>query len=92
MQSLNQIPQNADVTMEDANLKNKKALHELMVRDGWFLPSLSSKFMNQKVMQLIRNREVFAVTQKQVVFRICSTPPSKEALVEKYEAYVAGIQ
>jgi len=32
-----------------------------MVRDGWFLPKLNSKFMNQKVMNLIRNKKIFAV-------------------------------
>jgi len=35
-----------DFSLEDVNLKNKRALYELMVRDGWYLPKLNSKFMN----------------------------------------------
>jgi hypothetical protein len=86
------ITNQQEVAVEDVNLKNKKALYELMVRDGWFLAKLSSKFMNQKMMNLIRNKKIFAVFQRQVVYRICCSPPSKEALVKKYEDYVAAVQ
>ena len=34
------------VPIDEVSLKNKKALYELMIRSGWFLPKLSSKFMN----------------------------------------------
>ena len=51
----------AQVPLDEANLKNKKALYELMIRDGWYLAKLKSKFMNQKVMHSIRNKKVFAV-------------------------------
>ena len=40
--------------VDDVNLKNKKALYELMIRNGWFLPKLSSKYMNQKTLNQIR--------------------------------------
>ena len=52
---------NAPVNVDDVNLKNKKALYELMVRSGWFLPKLSSKFMNQKTMNLIRGKKIFSL-------------------------------
>ncbi len=47
--------------MSEASLKDKKALYELMIRDGYFLPKLSSKYVNQKQMQLIRDKKIFAI-------------------------------
>ena len=58
---INQQMVAAQVPLDEANLKNKKALYELMIRDGWYLAKLKSKFMNQKVMHSIRNKKVFAV-------------------------------
>ena len=72
----------------DANLKNKQAFYELMIRDGYYLPKLNSKFMNQKMMQAIRDKKVFALLQKQIVFRICISPPSKEHLLIKLHQYL----
>ena len=72
----------------DANLKNKQAFYELMIRDGYYLPKLTSKFMNQKMMQAIRDKKVFALLQKQIVFRICISPPSKEHLLIKLHQYL----
>jgi len=51
------------VELEEANLKNKKAFYELMIRDGWFLAKLSSKFINAKIMQMIRSKDIYAITQ-----------------------------
>jgi len=34
------------VNAEEAAIKDKKAYYELLVRAGWFLPKLSSKFIN----------------------------------------------
>jgi hypothetical protein len=41
-------------------------------------------------MNLIRNKKIFAIMQRQVIFRICCSPPSKQTLVLKYESYVAA--
>ena len=38
--------QQRDVPASEANLRNKEAFYELMIRDGYFLPKLSSKFVN----------------------------------------------
>ena len=59
-------------------------MYELMIRDGYYLPDESSKFVNQKMLQKIREKKVFAIQQREVFFRICATPPSKSILVNKY--------
>jgi len=56
-----QIQQHQDVFASEANLKNKQAFYELMLRDGYFLPKLNSKFINQKVLQLIRDKKIFSI-------------------------------
>jgi hypothetical protein len=81
----------ADVPAAEASLRNKEAFYELMLREGYFLPKLSSKFVNQKVLQLIRDKKIFSVFQRQVVFRICVAPPAKQALLAKFHQYLAAI-
>ena len=51
---------NLQVSLEDANIKDKKAYYELLVRNGWYLPKLSSKFINQKTLLAIRDKKIFA--------------------------------
>ena len=51
---------NMQVSLEDAAIKDKKAYYELLVRTGWYLPKLSSKFINQKMLLAIRDNKVFA--------------------------------
>ena len=55
--------QSASVNPEDASLKDKRAYYELLVRAGFFLPKLSSKFINQKMLMLIRESKVFVPKQ-----------------------------
>ena len=38
--------QHMDVPAAEASLRNKEAFYELMLREGYFLPKLSSKFVN----------------------------------------------
>ena len=88
--AMNQPPplQNRDVPAAEANLKNKQAFYELMIRDGYFLPKLSSKFVNQKVLQQMRDKKIYSVYQRQVVFRICVSPPPKQVLLQKFHQYL----
>ena len=44
--NLLKISQSNNVLSSDANLKNKQAFYELMIRDGYYLPKLNSKYMN----------------------------------------------
>ena len=78
------------VNPEDAALRDKRAFYELLVRAGFFLPKLSSKFINQRMLMLIRDAKVFVPKQAQVVFRVCATPPSKQVMIDKYVAYCAS--
>ena len=75
------------VNPEEAALRDKRAYYELLVRAGFFMPKLSSKFINQKMLMSIRDGKVFVPKQAQVVFRVCCTPPSKQVMIDKYVAY-----
>jgi len=75
------------VSPEDASLRDKRAYYELLVRAGFFLPKLSSKFVNQKMLMLVREGSVFVPKQAQVVFRVCCTPPQKQVMIDKYVRY-----
>jgi hypothetical protein len=55
--------QGGAVNPEDASLRDKRAYYELLVRAGFFLPKLSSKFINQKMLMLIRESKVFVPKQ-----------------------------
>ena len=76
-----------NVSPEEAAIKDKKAYYELLVRQGFYLPKLNSKFVNQRTLIFIRDKKIFVPTQQQVVFRLCCTPPTKEVMIDKYITY-----
>jgi hypothetical protein len=68
--------------------KNVKAYWEQEIRLGAFLPAFTSKFVNERVITQIKNKELLSIRQEQVVFRVCMTPPKKLVLVQKLEHYL----
>ena len=68
--------------------KNVKAYWEQEIRQGLFLPAFTSKFINEKTITAVKNRELLCIRQDQVTFRICMTPPSKLVLINKLEQYL----
>jgi len=63
-----------------------------MIRSGWFLPKFSCKFINTKTLNLIRSKKIFSSMQREVVFRLCCFPPSKETLLIKFHNYLKQIR
>lgn len=53
-----------------------------------FLPAFSSKFMCEKAITQIKQGEILAIRQNQVVFRVCMNPPTKNVLIQKLEHYL----
>jgi len=79
-----------DVEASQFRIKSVKAMREILVRNGKFLPSLKSKFLTQKIMIQMREGHIFCLDQNQVIFKECCTPPRKEVLVKKYINYAAA--
>ena len=73
-------------------LKNLAAFYELMQREGYCLPDLSSKFVNQVTLTLMYTNKIYNLKQEDVVYRECVKPPSKQAMVAKLEQYLADIR
>jgi len=79
--------------MADANLnarggpslKNIAAFHELMRREGWAVPAISSKFVNLETLTLMYTGKIYNLRQDDVCYRECVKPPSKLAMVQKFE-------
>ena len=74
--------------MNDALVKDKKAYHELLVRSGWVLPDLDSKFVSSENLISIQAKKIYGLKVADVVFRQCVTPPCKQVLVDKLNLYL----
>ena len=72
----------------DALVKDKKAYHELLVRSGFVLPELDSKFISCDNLISIQAKKIFGLKVEDVVYRQCVTPPSKQVLLEKLDFYL----
>ena len=72
-------------------LKNMAAFHELMRREGYYVPAISSRFVNKRTLNMMYRGEIFSLRQKDVVYRECVKPPTKLVLVQKYEQYLSAI-
>ena len=72
----------------DALVKDKKAYHELLVRSGFVLPELDSKFVSSDNLIGIQAKKIFGLKVDDVVYRQCVTPPSKQVLLDKLNHYL----
>ena len=76
------------VNMMDALVKDKKAYHELLVRNGYVLPDLDSKFVSSDNLISIQAKKLYGLKVNDVIYRQCVTPPSKQVLVDKLTIYL----
>jgi len=81
---------NPGVNMMDALVKDKKAYHELLVRNGYVLPDIDSKFVSSDNLISIQAKKLYGLKVADVVFRQCVTPPCKQVLVDKLTLYLQG--
>ena len=72
-------------------LKNLAAFHELMRREGYCVPALSSKFVNKITLNQMYTGKIFCLRQEDIVYRECVKPPSKLVMVQKLEKYLRDI-
>jgi len=76
------------VAASEVRIMGSPMLHELMTRNGYFLPRLESRFCTQKMLLRIRDGEVWCPKQEQIVLRQCTRPPSVQVLVQKLQHYL----
>jgi len=76
------------VNMMDALVKDKKAYHELLVRSGFVLPDIDSKFVSSDNLISIQAKKLYGLKVNDVCYRQCVTPPSKQVLVDKLTVYL----
>jgi hypothetical protein len=60
---------NPGVNMMDALVKDKKAYHELLVRNGYVLPDIDSKFVSSDNLISIQAKKLYGLKVSDVVFR-----------------------
>jgi hypothetical protein len=76
------------VNVMDALVKDKRAYHELLVRSGFVLPDLESKFVSCDNLIAVHNKKIYGLRVEEVFYRQCVTPPSKQVLVDKLNYYL----
>ena len=77
--------------IDQMKFRNLDACWEFLTRMGYFLPALTSKFMNADTMRKIADKQILAIMQNQVVFRRCYAPPRVAVLVQKLEHYCKAL-
>jgi hypothetical protein len=60
---------NPGVNMMDALVKDKKAYHELLVRNGYVLPDIDSKFVSSDNLISIQAKKLYGLKVADVVIR-----------------------
>ena len=75
MENLNASKQVIDVL--EANIKNKEAFYELLVRNKYVLPAYDSKFITGQMLIDIRDGRVFSLKEPEIFFAQCFSPPTK---------------
>jgi hypothetical protein len=60
-----------------------KELRDLMVRNGYYVPSLKSKYCTQKQLLAVKRGVLFGLKYKDVMLKEITHPPSKQVLLAK---------
>ena len=73
-----------DIAGEDQNIVqlDRTSLYEIMVRNGWFLPSKNCACVTVEYMLAVRERRIFCPKFKDINIKPCPTPPKMEELLE----------
>ena len=75
-----QIIGNAQVRADEVRLASVKELRELMVRNGFYVPSLKSKYCSLKTLLSVKEGKIFGIKYSDVQFREITHPPNKKVL------------
>ena len=76
------------VAVNEVKISGSAMLHELMTRNGFYLPCLRSRYCTQKTLLKISEGEYWCLKQDMVLTRVCTRPPSVHVLIEKLHQYL----
>lgn len=71
------------ITEFKAHIQGKAELYDSMIRNGWFLPSITSTAINEVYMIGIIRGEIFCPKFEQIGLKPCPSLPTKQVLLEK---------
>ena len=60
----------------------------MMVRNGYYVPALKSKYCTLKTLLQVKEGKIFGIKYSDVVFREITHPPNVKVLLEKVTNYV----
>ena len=73
--NLSQSASSSSASGGNQGLKNLAAMHELMSRQGFFLPEFTSKFTNRVTLLQVYNGQIFGLKTSAMIFR--RVPPRR---------------
>jgi len=65
------------------NVKTKAQLYECMLRNGWYLPAITSTLLTVKYMLSIKDGAVWCPRYEYLKLRACPRPPLKSLLISE---------
>ena len=83
-----QINANALVRADEVKLASVKELRELMVRNGYYVPTLKSKYCTLKTLLQVKEGRIFGIKYADVLLREVPHPPNKKVLLDKVTDYI----
>jgi len=84
-----QIQQSVMVPLNEVKISSVTMLHEMMTRNSFVLPALKCRWTTLQKLLFVRDGKLWGLKQPQVVFRICTRPPSCRVLSQKLDDYLA---
>jgi hypothetical protein len=73
------------VTLNDYKeiIHSKEALHEALVRSGFYLPSKTSPVCSEDFLMKVMRGEIWLPRYEDIRLKPCPSPPTKAILIEK---------
>jgi len=79
------------VPLNEIKISSVQMLHEMMTRNLFVLPALKCRWTNLQKLLQVRDGKLWGMKQPQVVYRICTRPPSCRILCEKVDSYLSKL-
>ena len=86
------VQQPVMVPINEVQISSVTMLHEMMTRNMFVLPALKCRWTTLQKLLQVRDGKLWGLKQPQVVFRICTRPPSCRVLAQKLDVYLAQLK
>ena len=67
----------------DTSVVSKRHLHEIAVRNGWFVPSVKSSFVTVDYLHQVRTGAVYCPKFEDIRLQPCPVRPQKELVIQE---------